>query len=93
MEDRVNLSEKELEQVKIRERNFLVKRLEYCKNVLRLEAAEKLKAAIAEGNLSENAAYYYAKNFQALIEHEIMNLENDIRNFDKTDDNGRRKFL
>ena len=85
MEDRVNLSEKELEQVKIRERNFLVKRLEYCKNVLRLEAAEKLKAAIAEGNLSENAAYYYAKNFQALIEHEIMNLENDIRNFDKTD--------
>ena len=85
MKDKVYLSEEGLEQAKIRERNFLVKRLEYCKKVLRLEAAEKMKAAIAEGDLSESAAFYYAKNFQALIEHEIMNLENDIRNFDKTD--------
>ena len=47
MKDKVYLSEEGLEQAKIRERNFLVKRLEYCKKVLRLEAAEKLKEAIA----------------------------------------------
>lgn len=62
------------------QRNFLVKRLEYCKNVLRLEVAEKMKNAIALGDLSESVEFYYAKNFQAWLEGEINELAREIHN-------------
>jgi len=74
---------KKLEQVKkqakIDKRDFLVKKLEYYKNIRRLEVAEWLKIAIALGDLSENSEYDYAKNEQAFLEGEIMNLMHEIR--------------
>ena len=47
--------------------------------VRRAEVAEKLKEAIAQGDLSENADYDAAKNEQAELEERIYKLENMIR--------------
>ena len=54
-------------------------RLEYLKTVRRLEIAEQIKVARAFGDISENAEYDEAKNEQARIEREIMNIENMLR--------------
>ena len=58
----------------------LEEKLEYLKSVRRLEVADRLKAAIALGDLSENSEYDDAKNEQAFIEGEILTLESQIRN-------------
>lgn len=58
----------------------LVKKLDNLKSVRRMEIAERLKAAIALGDLSENSEYTDAKNEQAFLEGEIVNLEKQIRN-------------
>ena len=58
----------------------LEEKLKYLKSVRRLEVAERLKAAIALGDLSENSEYDDAKNEQAFIEGEILTLEKQIRN-------------
>lgn len=55
-------------------------KLEYLKGVRRMEVAERLKAAIALGDLSENSEYDDAKNEQAFIEGEILTLEGQLRN-------------
>ena len=47
--------------------------------VRRAEVAQKLKEAIAQGDLSENADYDAAKNEQAELEERIYKLENMIR--------------
>lgn len=47
--------------------------------VRRAEVAEKLKDAIAQGDISENADYDAAKNEQAELEERIHKLENMIR--------------
>lgn len=47
--------------------------------VKRAEVAEKLKDAIAQGDISENADYDAAKNEQAELEERIQKLENMIR--------------
>lgn len=47
--------------------------------VRRAEVAEKLKEAIAQGDISENADYDAAKNEQAELEERIQKLENMIR--------------
>ncbi|MCQ4636866.1 transcription elongation factor GreA [Anaerovorax odorimutans] len=47
--------------------------------VRRAEVAEKLKDAIAQGDISENADYDAAKNEQAELEERINKLENMIR--------------
>lgn len=60
----------------------LVKRLENLKSVRRIEVANRLKAAIALGDLSENSEYVDAKNEQAFLEGEIMDLEKQIHNSD-----------
>lgn len=60
----------------------LVEKLEYLKSVRRIEVAERLKAAIALGDLSENSEYDDAKNEQAFLEGEIQDLEKKIRNSD-----------
>lgn len=60
----------------------LVEKLNYLKSVRRIEVAERLKAAIALGDLSENSEYDDAKNEQAFLEGEILDLENKIRNSD-----------
>ena len=62
--------------------NKLVEKLNYLKSVRRIESAERLKAAIALGDLSENSEYDDAKNEQAFLEGEIQELENKIRNSD-----------
>ena len=54
--------------------NKLVEKLNYLKSVGRIEIAERLKAAIALGDLSENSEYDDAKNDQAFLEGEIQEL-------------------
>ena len=62
--------------------NKLVEKLNYLKSVRRIEIADRLKAAIALGDLSENSEYDDAKNEQAFLEGEIADLEAKIRNSD-----------
>lgn len=58
----------------------LVEKLDYLKSVRRIEIADRLKAAIALGDLSENSEYVDAKNEQAFLEGEIIELEGKIKN-------------
>ena len=58
----------------------LQEKLDYLKGERRKEVAERLKAAIALGDLSENSEYDDAKNEQAFLEGEILELEESIRN-------------
>ena len=48
----------------------------------RIEVSERLKAAIALGDLSENSEYDDAKNEQGRLEGEITDLETKLRNSD-----------
>jgi DNA-binding NtrC family response regulator len=52
--------------------------LEYLKSVRREQVAERIKQAIAFGDISENAEYEDAKTEQAFIEGKIISLENTI---------------
>lgn len=54
--------------------------LENLKTVRRIDVAEKLKEARAQGDLSENAEYDAAKEEQAEIEARIAELENMLKN-------------
>ena len=63
-------------------------KLDYLKSVKRIEIAVRLKAAIALGDLSENSEYEDAKNEQAFLEGEIIDLETKIRNSDIIQSNG-----
>jgi transcription elongation factor GreA len=58
----------------------LEERLNYLKGARRADVAEKLNIARGYGDLSENAEYDAAKNEQAALEAEIMELEATIRN-------------
>ena len=58
----------------------LQEKLDFLKGERRQEVAARLKAAIALGDLSENSEYDYAKNEQAFLEGEILELEESIRN-------------
>jgi transcription elongation factor GreA len=57
----------------------LEKRLEYLKVVGRKEVAEKIKVAREFGDISENAEYDAAKEEQAMIEGEILDIEQKLR--------------
>lgn len=66
----------------------LVNELEYLKTVKRYEIGDKLKAARAQGDLSENSEYDEAKDEQAKNETRIAELENMLKNvniIDETD--------
>lgn len=54
--------------------------LEFLKTVRRKEVAEKIKAALAFGDISENSEYDEAKNDQADLEKRIMKLEGLLSN-------------
>lgn len=54
--------------------------LEYLKTVKRPEVSERIKAAIAFGDISENSEYDDAKNEQAFVEGKILTLEKQLRN-------------
>ncbi|WP_326911031.1 transcription elongation factor GreA [Sedimentibacter sp. MB31-C6] len=54
--------------------------LDYLKLVKRKEISEKIKVALAFGDISENAEYDEAKNEQANVENRIAKLELMIKN-------------
>ena len=56
----------------------LEEQLEYLKTVARKEIAQQIKVAREFGDLSENAEYDEAKNEQARIEGEIVELEKKV---------------
>ncbi len=64
----------------------LEKELEFLKTVKRKEVAEKIKQALAFGDLSENSEYDEAKNEQAQMESRIVQLENMLKNAKVIDD-------
>ncbi len=57
----------------------LEKKLEYLRVVKRAEITERIKTAREFGDLSENAEYDAAKNEQAMIEGEILEIENKLK--------------
>lgn len=54
--------------------------LEYLKGVVRDEIAKRLRAAIQNGDLSENADYHKAKEDQGFLEGRIQELEYLLKN-------------
>ncbi|MTI68019.1 MAG: transcription elongation factor GreA [Firmicutes bacterium] len=60
--------------------------LEHLKTVRRKEVSERIKTAIAFGDISENSEYDEAKNEQAQVEERIFKLENMLRNARVIDD-------
>ena len=64
----------------------LEQELNYLKTVRRRQIAERIKQAIAFGDLSENSEYDEVKNEQAFIEGRIVTLENMLRNARIIDD-------
>jgi len=54
--------------------------LEHLKSNRREEVAERIKQAIAFGDISENSEYEDAKNEQAFIEGRIITLEKTLKN-------------
>ena len=55
--------------------------LEYLRTVKRYEVAERLHAAMDEGDIDENAEYDEAKNEQAFVEGRILTLEAMLKNY------------
>ena len=55
------------------------KELDELRSTKRAEIAQRLKAAIAMGDLSENSEYDEAKNAQAFLEGRILQLEQQVR--------------
>lgn len=58
----------------------LKEELEYLKNVRRKEVVEGLRQALSFGDLSENSEYDEAKNEQAKVEAQILELEETLKN-------------
>ena len=58
----------------------LEQELNHLRNVKRVEVAESLKAAVEEGDLTENAGYDETKREQAFIEGRIRELETILSN-------------
>lgn len=71
----------------------LKQELEHFKSVRRMEVAERLKTAIALGDISENSEYDDAKNEQAFIEGHIIDLENKINTAKIIDETTRRNTV
>lgn len=61
--------------------------IEHLKTVRRKEVSERIKQAIAFGDLSENAEYDEAKNEQAQVEERITKLENMLKGATIIDEN------
>lgn len=65
----------------------LEEELDHLKRVKRREVAERIKEALAFGDISENSEYDDAKNEQAFVEGRIAELENRLRNAEIIDQN------
>lgn len=62
-----------------------VKELEHLKGVGRIEAAEAIRTASEQGDLSENAEYDAAKEAQAHLERRIFELTDFLKNCEIVD--------
>lgn len=60
--------------------------LDSLKTIRRKEVAERIKQALAFGDISENSEYDEAKNEQAWVEERIAKLERTLRNAVLIDD-------
>jgi len=67
----------------------LKEELEYLKTKKQKEVAERLRKAIAFGDLSENFEYADAKEEQAMLQAKIAELGNDILEAKVVEDNGK----
>ena len=54
-------------------------RLDYLKQVARIEVANKIEIARSFGDISENAEYDAAREEEALVEQEIIEIDNTLR--------------
>lgn len=61
-------------------------KLEFLRTVRRHEVAERIRKARQFGDITENSEYEDAKNEQAFIEGEILQLEKVLRNAKLVDD-------
>ncbi len=68
----------------------LRRELEQLKTVKRPQLAAKLKEAISQGDLSENADYHDAKEQQAFLEGRIQYLETLLYSATIVSDNGKK---
>jgi len=59
--------------------------LDELKTIKRKEVAEKIKVARSFGDLSENSEYDEAKNEQAMVEEQILQLEAMLKNVELID--------
>lgn len=66
--------------------NKLEEELEYLKATRRKEVSERIKQALAFGDLSENSEYDEAKNEQSLVESRILEIESLLKNAHVVDD-------
>ena len=57
----------------------LERELEEYKSIKRKEVSERIKQALAFGDISENSEYDEAKNEQAFIEGRIATIENMLK--------------
>lgn len=70
----------------------LERELRYLIEVERPEVIEDLKAARAQGDLSENADYDAARDRQARVEAKIRELENTLTRVEIIADNGNQRY-
>ncbi len=73
--------------------NDLKKELDTLIHVTREEVIEELKAARAQGDLSENADYDAARDHQAMVESRIKELEHQIKNAEIISDKRRTNYV
>ena len=64
----------------------LEKELDFLRTAKRTEVAQRIKQALAFGDISENAEYDEAKNEQAFVEGRIAQLENILKTAKVIDD-------
>ena len=73
--------------------NDLKKELDTLIHVTREEVIEELKAARAQGDLSENADYDAARDHQAQVESRIKELEHQIKNAEIISEKRKTSFV
>ncbi|MBQ6493868.1 MAG: transcription elongation factor GreA [Erysipelotrichaceae bacterium] len=73
--------------------NDLKKELDTLIHVTREEVIEELKAARAQGDLSENADYDAARDHQAKVESRIKELEHQIKNAEIISEKRKTSFV
>ena len=69
----------------------LKKKLEHLINVDRADASERIRIARGFGDLSENAEYDAAKDYQAQIEAEILMIQAQLDNAEIIQDHGGKQ--